>query len=277
MKMNRLPIILFFIFGIFQTSNAQNLFDSQSTLQFAKYLNQSGQPKLAAIEFERLIFLQPEIDSLKFSLLDCYILDKNYDAVYRRSVQLTNTSNFELSSPLQGYAAFALISDRKHSLANQFIAYSNQLDEEKKAYYKAWNFILQNKFSEAANVAEPFKTSSAFSGISEVQNDALKLPRKSPLLAGLLSTAVPGAGKWYARERKDAVIGFVSISMMAYQAYRGFKKEGQKSIYGWISAGLGAGFYLGNIYGSVKSAKRFNSRQYAKLQPSIEKHFTIYR
>jgi hypothetical protein len=277
MKMKRLPLILLVIFGILQSSSGQNLFDSKSTLQFANYLNQSGQPKLAALEFERLIFLEPEIDSLKYSLLDCYILDKNYSAVYRRSVQLTNTSNSALSSPLQGYAAFALISDRKHIEANQFIDYSNKLDAEKKAYYKAWNFILQNKFSEAANVAEPYKTYSAFSGISEIQSDALKLPRKSPWLAGLLSTAVPGAGKWYAKERKDAVIGFISISMMAYQAYRGFKKDGQNSVYGWISAGLGTGFYLGNIYGAVKSAKRFNSRQYAKLQPSIEKHFTIYR
>ncbi len=277
MKMNRFKLLLLIILVFFQTSNAQNLFDSQNSWQFAQYLNQSGQPKLAAIEFERLVFLQPEIDSLKFSLLDCYILDKNFSAAYRRSVQMNNPNDNSLNSQLQGYASFALISDKKHTEAQQFIDLSVQLNAERKAYFNAWNLILQNRFLEAIEISEPFKTSATFAGINQVQSDALKLPRKSPWLAGLLSTAVPGAGKWYANEKKDAVVGFITIGMMAYQAYRGFKKDGQKSVYGWISAGLGAGFYLGNIYGSVKSAKRFNSRQYAKLQPSIEKHFTIYR
>lgn len=274
--MKRFTFILALLFSIMQSGSAQNLFDPERTYQFAKYLNQSGQYKLASIEFERLVFLEPKVDSLKFSLLDCYLLDQNYAAVYRRSTQLNNLENNSTAS-LQAYASFALISEKKHQEASKFVNQQSQMDAEKKAYYNAWNFIMQNKFQEASQAAAPFKTNTAFAGIMQIENEVQKFPRKSPLLAGTLSALVPGAGKWYARERKDAVVGFITVSMMAYQAYRGFKKDGQKSVYGWISAGLGAGFYLGNIYGSAKSAKRFNSRQYAKLQPSIEKNFTIYR
>ena len=274
--MKRITLILVLGCCILQSGSAQNLFDPERTYQFAKYLNQSGQYKLASIEFERLVFLEPQVDSLKFSLLDCYLLDQNYAAVYRRSTQLNNQNNSS-SISLQSYGSFALISDKKHTEASRFINEQSQMDAERKAYYNAWNFIIQNKFQEAALTAAPFKSNTAFSGITQIENEVQVLPRKSPLLAGALSAVIPGAGKWYARERKDAVVGFITVSMIAYQAFRGFRKDGQKSVYGWISAGLGAGFYLGNIYGSVKSAKRFNSRQYAKLQPSIEKNFTIYR
>lgn len=254
----------------------QNLFDAERTQQFATYLNQSGQYKLAAIELERLVFLQPNADSIKFNLLDCYLQDKNYDAAFRRSVQL-NELNPNNSILFHSYASYALISNLKHLEAQQFINQASLLDIQRKAYYNSWNLILQNRFREASQSSATFKSNPAFTGILAIENEVEKLPRKSPFLAAMLSTAVPGAGKWYAKEKKDAVVGFITVGMMAYQAYRGFRKDGQKSVYGWISAGLGAGFYLGNIYGSAKSAKRFNNRQYAKLRPSIERNFTIYR
>jgi hypothetical protein len=274
--MKRIFSLFIFVLAILQTSLAQNLFDAERTNQFAVYLTQSGQYRLAAIEFERLVFLQPSVDSMKFNLLNCYLQDKNYDAVFRRSIQLKEQSpNNDIA--LHSYASFALIADHKHQEASQFINQASLLDAQRKAYYNSWNLILQNKFKEASQVAAPFKSNPAFAGILEIENEVVKLPRKSPFLAAMLSTAIPGAGKWYAKERKDAIVGFITVGMMAYQAYRGFRKDGQKSVYGWISAGLGAGFYLGNIYGSAKSAKRFNNRQYAKLRPSIERNFTIYR
>lgn len=267
---------LFFWFAVTTNLQAQNLFDVNNTQQFAKYLKQSGQFNLAAIEYERLAFMLSDEDSLKINLLDCYLLDRNYEAVYRRSQQL-NTPNKAAISIFHSFASFALLSDQQFETANLFLNSNNSLSDTTKAYYQAWNLILQDKFKEANKIAEPYKSINRFDGLTKIQDEAIKLPRKSPAVAGILSAFIPGSGKWYAHERKDAVIGFLSIAALSYQAFRGFKKDGQNSVYGWISAGLGTGFYLGNIYGSIKSAKRFNSRQYAKLQPSIEKHFTIYR
>lgn len=267
---------LFFWIAVTSNLQAQNLFDISNTEKFANYLKQSGQFNLAAVEYERLAFLLSDDDSLKITLLDCYLLDRNYEAVYRRSQQLQTQNNAAISI-FHSYASFALLSDNKFESANLFLNSNHSLSDTTKAYYQAWNFILQDKFKEADKIVAPFKSNHKFYGLTKIQDEAIKLPRKSPAVAGILSAFIPGSGKWYAHERKDAVIGFLSIAALSYQAYRGFKKDGQNSVYGWISAGLGTGFYLGNIYGSIKSVKRFNSRQYAKLQPSIEKHFTIYR
>lgn len=267
----------FFVWLVLITNlQAQNIFDANHTLQFAQYLKQRGQFDLAAIEYERLVFMLPENDSLKEHLLDCYILDQNFQAVQRRALQF-QSNKIEAAKLYHSYASFALLSDQQFETASQFLNSKNNLSDPQKYYYQAWSYILQDNYKEAQTILDQFKTNNAFLGLRTVQEESLKLPRKKPLVAGLLSAVIPGSGKWYAHERKDAIVGFISIAALTYQAYRGFRKDGQKSVYGWISAGLGAGFYLGNIYGSAKSAKRFNKRQYAKLHPTIEKNFTIYR
>lgn len=267
----------FFVWWVLITNlQAQNLFDANNSQQFAQYLKQRGQFDLAAIEYERLVFMIPENDSLKENLLDCYVLGRNFQAAQRRALQF-QTNRKESASIYHSYASFAMLSDQQFETANAFLNSKNNLSDLQKCYYQAWGFILQDNYKEAQTILDQFKTNNAFIGLQKVQEESLKLPRKSPFVAGLLSAVVPGSGKWYARERKDAIVGFISIAALAYQAYRGFNKDGQKSVYGWISAGLGAGFYLGNIYGSAKSAKRFNKRQYAKLGPTIEQNFTIYR
>jgi hypothetical protein len=273
-----MKITIALIWGLLAITNlrAQNLFDATNSFQFAQYLQQGGQFNLAAIEFERLVFMLPEKDSLKVNLLDCYLLDRNFEAVHRRALQFQPQNN-DARSIFHSYASFALLSNQQYETATLFLNSQNSLTDSGKYYYQAWSLILQDQYKEAQTIVEKFKNNKAFFGLQAVQEESLKLPRKSPFVAGLLSTLVPGSGKWYAHERKDAIIGFLSIAALSYQAYRGFRKDGQKSVYGWISAGLGAGFYLGNIYGSAKSAKRFNKRQYAKLRPSIEKNFTIYR
>jgi hypothetical protein len=45
-----------------------------------------------------------------------------------------------------------------------------------------------------------------------------------------------------------------------WQAYRGFSKSGKNSVYGWVFASLATGFYIGNIFGSHKSAKKYNKK-----------------
>jgi len=83
---------------------------------------------------------------------------------------------------------------------------------------------------------------------------------KSPFKAGLMSGVIPGSGKFYTKNWQDGVIAFIFVTANAWQSYRGFKKHGTKSAYGWIFGTLSAGFYIGNIFGSVKSAKRYNHK-----------------
>ena len=85
--------------------------------------------------------------------------------------------------------------------------------------------------------------------------------RKSPFVAGFLSTFLPGLGKMYAGEFADGLFSTVSVGLLSGLTYLGFRDGGIRSVRGWAYASLAAVFYLGNVYGSAASAVRTNARR----------------
>lgn len=83
-------------------------------------------------------------------------------------------------------------------------------------------------------------------------------PYKSEVVAGILSTVVPGAGKIYTKDYGDGITAFILTGLFSYLAYDNFKHAHNFRAY--LFSGLAAGFYLGNIYGSVASAQIFNAK-----------------
>lgn len=83
-------------------------------------------------------------------------------------------------------------------------------------------------------------------------------PYKNEVLSGVLSAIIPGAGKIYTQEYGDGITAFLLTGLFAYLAYTNFEHDHPTRA--WIFTALGAGFYAGNIYGSVASAQIFNAR-----------------
>jgi len=83
-------------------------------------------------------------------------------------------------------------------------------------------------------------------------------PYKSEIWAGVLSTIIPGSGKIYTENYGDGITAFILTGLFGYLAYTNFKHDHQTRA--WIFTAVGAGFYLGNIYGSVASAQIFNAK-----------------
>ncbi len=77
---------------------------------------------------------------------------------------------------------------------------------------------------------------------------------RSAMLAGALSSALPGAGKLYVGRTSDAISSFLTTGLPAAHASRHFQRDGAASFGGWFHATLAAGFYAGNIWGSVRAA-----------------------
>jgi len=253
--------------------DAQDVYSFENSARFADYLLQSGRYSMAAAEMERLVFLKPDSLLLKTALLDCYALDKNFEAIERRTLQFPKQTAFD-DTLFFNYRIWAALKQKNGQLSSYLKSTAAPLSETSRKYYLAWQSLLENDISQAFTfVPLDALQIPEVRGLNETCLKAARLKRKSPALAACLSGIVPGSGKWYAGERKDAVIGFITIGMMAYQAFRGFKKDGTSSVYGWISAGLGTGFYLGNIYGSARSAKRYNARKFKTLLPDIENNF----
>lgn len=267
---------LLFLFCLFAvTVFSQDLYNFRNSAQFAEYLKQSGQYELAASEYERLVFMRPDSQELKYHLLDCYILANNLKQTIKRANQLQTDGD----SVIESYRVWALMKSGNFPHATQILSSSSSLSAESGRYYQAWNLILQDKYREASVLLKNQKTEgyTPQSLMVDISCEGLGLPRRSPAVAGIFSAIVPGTGKMYSGEIKDGAIAFITIGLMSYQAYRGFKRDGKNSVYGWIFGSISTGFYLGNIYGATRSAKRFNERQKRNLKQRIEKDFTVHR
>ncbi len=78
---------------------------------------------------------------------------------------------------------------------------------------------------------------------------------KKPWLAALYSGLVPGLGKVYTGEWKDGVYAFAVVSAFSWLTYRFAEKRGL-SPYTFLYGSMALSFYVGNVYGSWKSAVR---------------------
>ncbi len=79
---------------------------------------------------------------------------------------------------------------------------------------------------------------------------------KSEILAGIYSAIIPGLGKIYTENYSDGITAFLITGIFSYLAYTNF--EHRHLTRAWIFTVASAGFYAGNIYGSVASAQIFN-------------------
>ncbi|RJP78703.1 MAG: hypothetical protein C4522_11640 [Desulfobacteraceae bacterium] len=97
--------------------------------------------------------------------------------------------------------------------------------------------------------------------IPELKDELKKyafLPAKNPVLAGSLSI-VPGLGQLYCERYQDSITAFLLNFALGFAAYEAFDHENY-ALGGLISV-VGSGFYVGNIYGSVTSAHKYNREQ----------------
>ncbi len=87
-------------------------------------------------------------------------------------------------------------------------------------------------------------------------------PRKNPTLSGILAI-IPGGGFLYCERYKDAFITFCLNAGLMYAAYESFNND--NPALGGIITFVEAGFYAGNIHGSVSAAHKYNKTQQIKI------------
>ncbi len=99
-------------------------------------------------------------------------------------------------------------------------------------------------------------------------------PYKSPLLAGVLSTVVPGLGKVYTENYSDGFFAALLTGLFGYIAYTDFKAD--HNIRGWIFTGVAAFFYTGNIYGSMASAQIYNAKIRFNFESELQNFLDMF-
>jgi hypothetical protein len=102
---------------------------------------------------------------------------------------------------------------------------------------------------------------------NHLADECLRFPNiasKSPLLASVFSSIIPGLGQVYSEHYYDGLQAFLYCavtSFAAYSAYRYDKNFNSNYITTYISIPVAAVFYLANILGANLTAKYYNDKQ----------------
>lgn len=270
-------LILLISFSPFYKVFSQDLFSVENSKQFSEYLLKSGQFELASKELERLVFLEPNNDSLKLNLIKSYRLSKKIDLAISRTQQMYNEI-YNLPYPMAIEYAKLLMEKRDWKASESFFNESKNISSDNKLLLGASVAIFDNSFKTAGTKLDKLEKKDNPLALEyvEIIKKGQKQGLKSPALAGILSTLLPGSGKFYSKNWKDGLISFVFISALSFNSYRNFNKHGVNNYRGWLNGGIATGFYLGNIYGSVKSAKDYNKKKINILQHEASNYFNTH-
>ena len=246
-------------------------YSPENTLKFADFLYTQGDYLRAAGEYQRYLFYQPqESAQIYYKIAVCYRFGGRMEQAIQGFESLLQTypesqfasrayyqigatyflqDQFERSIQFLGEALPRLTDTRQHAEAEQLIGFS---------------YLKQKRWSKASEI---FKTLQASEVMSVREKAAVyhdyaekgaRLSTRSPFLAGTLSTFIPGAGRLYTGRLGDALASLLTVGLTGWQAYDGFRRDGISSAKGWTLGTLCSIFYVGNIYGSVISARVYN-------------------
>lgn len=104
-------------------------------------------------------------------------------------------------------------------------------------------------------------------------DELLRTKEKSPATARILSI-IPGAGYLYAGHKGSALTSLFINSLLAYATYSSIKEKnyGVAGIMGFFSIS----FYIGNITGAGRCAKRYNEKTRNGIISTIERRNNIF-
>ncbi len=240
-----------------------------NVLKFAEYLFEEGDYLRAAGEYQRYLFFSPQdADMTIYRIGLCYRLagDRKRAIDFFRKVATGETeSGLRFAASYQIAYSYFLSDQYENSIQylDQALRDTEDADEQGKLrLLTAFNYLHQRRWQDAEHVLVfSFRDDSlnqTASSLRESARTGMALPRRNPLLAGLLSAVVPGVGKIYCKQYGDGLYSLFLTGVTGLLAWDGFRENGIHSARGWIFGSMCGIFYAGNVYGSAVTARVYN-------------------
>lgn len=154
----------------------------------------------------------------------------------------------------------------------------NSTDTSLKNYFNllAINAYLKTRDIDGLTQYESkyLKVSNYTQQLLETKRQISGIPKKSPFIAGFSSALVPGSGYIYSGHTMTGISSLLFNSLFAFATFSSFRANNPGM--GILTGLFGMAFYVANIQGSVKSAKRFNVKNYENLIKKFEINSIIY-
>jgi tetratricopeptide (TPR) repeat protein len=261
-------IIILTTSGILQAQISAAEFEPEKIRAFGLYLFQQKDYLRAAMELERYRYLEktPD-DSVVFIIGLCHQFRERYDfaAESFRELAEADTGIFKETARLAMLYNYSILEQWQ-----KILDYGYNNDDEFYFYYLA-DVKLDSSARDDA-FFQKIKDDSLRKQLIMLEHNRNQVRPKSPLLAGTLSTLIPGLGKVYIRRPGDALFSFGMIDLFALLTYKAFQAD--LLVTGVLSGGLTLSLYLGTIYGSYLGAELYNrhldddwQKQLAELNP----------
>jgi len=227
-------IILFFLICVYNLK-------SQVNFEFIKHLKENN---LKTEYYLYINSIKTNNDTLNLILLDYYVFTNKPDSVYKIQNKKFNFLNDTL---LRCELSKYWLKENKH-----------------KYFYNWFDSVLKTPISycdkEILTVIKRSKLNyiSDSATMDKYKNNYVSLIKtnsKKPIKAALLSTLVPGLGRWYNGKPKLFLVNFISIAGYGLQTAESIKKFGIKNSYSIFMMSFGGLFYISNIYGSFNETK----------------------
>src|SRR5574338_153396 len=243
-------------FSSFLIGQQINFQSPDNIKSFADFLFSEKDYLRAIYEYEKYLNFFDD-DTIQFkSAISYSSINDQVNAVKKFSSIKEKSPFFEVSK-IEILKSFYL-----QDLEPTFVTYAEELIESKFKYsINAEKFkntsllLLKHDLPEKKIFLYPFEEDEK-KILSNFYDQKKDPDYKSEFFAGLLSVIIPGAGKIYTKNYGDGITSFLLTGLFTYLAYTNF--EHKHYTRAWIFTAVGAGFYTGNIYGSIAAAQIFN-------------------
>jgi len=250
-----------------ETVSPQQLFD------FASSLHSSRDYYGAVIEFKRLVSYFPSgplTEEASFMIGKSY-----YDAGRMEDAAKTFESFvgvFPDSKNIEAALAFMAKADYASGyykrgikrLLDVKVGLKDQSMMRASDYLIGWGYLGDHDFDRSNSVFHYVSTSESeyrefARSLAYDVKKGKDLPSKSPLLAGLFSSILPGSGQMYAGRYYDGLVSFFFNALFIYLAADNFRIDNDPTAI--LFTAIELGWYTGNIYSAVGSAHKYNEVQ----------------
>jgi len=259
-------VILFWVLASEVSADSIDYNNPQNIRKFADYLYSQGDYLPAIGEYQRYLFTKPKDDNQVW-----YRIGLSYRATGQIDKAL-NTFNWilkkqpssQLANTVYYQVAFSYFLTNKYEKAIEFLTKTN---EPKSRQLIGINLLMLKRWDSALDLFNQLELENLPTDVREsnavyqrLAVNGKHLPRKSPILAGCLSTVIPGTGKIYNGRAADEFYLLITIGLSSWLAYDGFHQNGVSSVKGWTFGIVASVFYLGNIYGAVIASQIHNQQ-----------------
>ncbi len=246
---------------------------------FAFTLQINGDFINAIVEYQRLISYYP--NSLlnvqaNLNIFDCYYLLEDYFHVATWGKYLLEDKNFTDNQDQLNYKiGLAYLKLRNFPLArvhfNSIVSNKNSL-VDKSIMLKGLSYAYELNWEKASKEFNLIKSNSQYDIFKKSNllscEQGKNLNYRNSTIAGVLAI-VPGLGYLYDGYPKTAISSLIVNGLFFWGTYSAFDNENYGL--GTLMGVFSFGWYSGNIYGSIMSAKRMNN----KLENNLLLNFNL--